>query len=165
MNLGLTAPAPSGYNAARMKLIHASRSLLVAGGSLLLALAAPPASRAGVETALLPEPGKAIVCFYREVAFEGNWPAYRLADGSVALGRLPAESYLVQQVDAGEHDFGLGGLVRRSTLHLRVKPGRLYYLRCVPAAEAVYLPPALELVPIVEGAAVVATLRPGVTAR
>ena len=118
---------------------------------------------AGVET-VRPDPSKAVVCFYREAAFEGNWFRYGLTDGGAPIGSLPAESFLYCQVEPGEHVFQLASL-RRGSTKLRVQGGHLYYFRCLPAAAAADVQSQLELVPVIEGAAVVATLRPGRVAR
>ena len=118
---------------------------------------------AGVEM-VKPPADKALICFYRQVTFHGNWFSYSLTDGGKSVGSMPAESYLFYTADPGDHSFGVG-LVRHGELNLHVDGGHIYYLRCVPAPEIFYLQPEVELVPITEGAAVVATLRPALTTR
>ncbi len=111
-----------------------------------------------------PAKGKALICFYREVAFEGNGFQYGLTDNGTPIGSLPTESFLYDEVEPGEHSFEVG-LLRHDLTKLRVQSGHIYYFRCEPAAEVLYARPRLELVPVTEGAAVVATLRPGRAAR
>ena len=113
--------------------------------------------RAGEET-VSPPSGKAVVCFYREVAFHGNLFKYRLSDDENPVGALPAESCLFYAVAPGPHTFQVG-LLRRGSVKLRLQRNHIYYLRCDPAPEVFYVRPQLTLVPVVEGAAVAATLR------
>lgn len=130
---------------------------LFAAAALALALAPCPA-RAGVEM-VKPPADKALVCFYREVTFHGNWFKYSLTDGEKRVGAMPSESYLFYLADPGDHSFGVG-LVRHGQLKLHLEGGHIYYLRCEPAPEIFYEQPEVELMPAAEGAAVVATLRP-----
>ncbi len=124
--------------------------------ALALAWPAPPL-RAG-EDSVRPAKGKALICFYREVAFQGNIFKYRLSDGETPIGSLPARCWRFYQTDPGVHSFGVG-LLRHSAISLRVLPDHVYYLRCDPAAEVLYARPQLEQVPVVEGASVVATMQ------
>ena len=112
---------------------------------------------AGDETVKFPL-GRALVCFYREVAFEGNLFRYRLSDGDNPVGSIPAESCLFYEVKPGLHTFRIG-LLRGGSIDLQVQRNHIYYLRCEPAPEIYYVRPQLTLVPVVEGAAVAATLR------
>ncbi len=116
-----------------------------------------PSLRAG-EDAVRPARGKALICFYREEAFQGNIFRYRLSDGETPIGSLPARCWQFYQADPGVHSFRVG-LLRHSSINLRVLPDHVYYLRCDPAAEVLYARPQLEQVPVVEGASVVATMQ------
>ena len=120
-------------------------------------------AHAGVEM-VKPPADKALICFYREVTFHGNWFKYCLTDGGKCVGSMPAESFLFYVADPGDHSFGVG-LVRHGQLNLHVQGGHIYYLRCEPAPEIYYVRPEVELMPVAEGAAVVATLRPSLAAR
>ena len=102
--------------------------------------------------------GKALVCFYREVAFEGNLLKYRVSDGGRPIGCLAAESCLFYEVKPGLHTFRIG-LLRGSSVELQVQRNHVYYLRCDPAPEVFYARPLLTQMPVVEGASVVPTLR------
>lgn len=137
--------------------------LLLLPAILLASMWQKPAARAGVEV-VRPARGRALICFYREVSFHGNCFCYSLADGGKAIGSLPTESCFFYEAETGEHTFRVG-LLRHGSVTLNVKAGRIYYLRCLPAAEVFYAQPELELVPVVEGAAVAATLRPRLAAR
>ncbi len=113
--------------------------------------------RAGDEVVRVPS-GRALVCFYREVAFQGNLFKYRLTDGEKPIGSLPVESCLFCEVKPGLHTFRLG-LLRHGSVDLQVQRNHIYYLRCEPAPEIFYAQPQLTQVPVVEGVSVVATLR------
>ncbi len=116
-----------------------------------------PLLRAGEEVVRSPS-GRALVCFYREVAFEGNLFKYRLRDGGAPIGSLAAESCLFYEAKPGLHTFRIG-LLRGGSVDLQVQRNHIYYLRCDPAPEVFYARPQLTQVPVVEGASVVVTLR------
>lgn len=101
-----------------------------------------------------PQRGKALICFYREAAFQGNLFKYRVSDGSQPVGSLPANCWLFYQAESGEHLFSVS-LLRRGSISLRVLPNHIYYIRCDPAAEVLYARPQMQQVPVVEGASVV----------
>lgn len=99
----------------------------------------------------------AVVCFYRETAFHGNWFRYRVFDGNRRIGTLGAGTFFTYLATPGEHVFRTRLASGASTM-LPLEAGRVYYLRCDPDAEVLYRRPRLGLVSPIEGAAVTAEL-------
>ena len=119
---------------------------------LLLQIGAPTQARAGSD--YTPPPGRALICFYRETAFEGNWFHYKIFDNGRKVGTLGAGTYFNYLTTPGEHQFRTR-LVFGSGTALHLRAGRVYFVRCDPGYEVLYQRPVLGTVTPAEGAAVV----------
>src|SRR4051794_26810833 len=105
-----------------MKFLLAPISLLV----LLLAGCAvvePEKNPAGGDR---PQPGKALVYFYRPGRFVGSLRGVQISDGRTALGDLGNGTYFVYQTSPGSHLFNGNGHTEDAT-PVRLEPNRTYY--------------------------------------
>jgi len=109
-----------------------------------------------------PEPGKALVVFYREDHILGSPVGYKVRDGSTyptaTIGALPNGSYFTYQATPGQHVFHASTEVM-NVLVLNAKEGRTYYIRGGIHPGAVIWRPDLHEVPHDVGANAIAGLR------
>ena len=55
-----------------------------------------------------PSPGKAMVYFYRDVAFFGGYISYPVGEGNYRIGALAPGSYFFAEYPPGEYTFWVG---------------------------------------------------------
>jgi hypothetical protein len=120
-----------------------------------------PATSAGREH---PQPGKALVVFYREDHVLGSPFGFNIRDQFTKIGGLKNASYFTYQTDPGQHYFSATTEIT-NTLVLRVEAGRTYYVRGYVRPGVTTARPVLEQVSRAEGAYALAglekvTLRP-----
>jgi Protein of unknown function (DUF2846) len=75
-----------------------------------------------------PEPGKALVIFYRERHFVGGGVSYKVFDNGTRIGGLPNGAYFVYQAKPGAHKFTAS--TESTSEHVRtLEVGKTYYIR------------------------------------
>lgn len=79
-----------------------------------------------------PEPGQALVVFYRDVPFWGNRQIFEVRDGDASLASLRFGQYAAISVTPGEHAFALAE-GDGEPLRLLAEPGQTYYFEGVTA--------------------------------
>jgi hypothetical protein len=109
-----------------------------------------------------PEPGKALVVFYREDHILGSPVAYKVRDGNAypteTIGALPNGSYFTYQATPGQHVFHASTEVMRVFV-LNAVAGRTYYIRGGIRPGVVIWRPDFHEVPREVGASAIASLR------
>jgi hypothetical protein len=139
------------------------RSALFAIPALLLAFA----GCSSVETAPSgrrehPEPGKALVVFYREDHVLGSTVEYKVRDGAAyptaKIGALPNGSYFTYQAAPGQHIF-LSSTEVQQTLVKNLDAGRTYYIRGGVHPGVVIWRPDLREVSHAEGVSAISSLQ------
>ena len=75
-----------------------------------------------------PEPGKALVIFYRERHFVGGGVSYKVFDNGTRIGGLPNGAYFVYQAKPGAHKF-TASTESTSEHVLTLEAGKTYYIR------------------------------------
>lgn len=105
-----------------------------------------------------PQPGKALVIFYREDHVWRSQTGYHVYDAFARIGGLPNGSYFTYQADPGQHFFKAATEVEEM-LVANLKPGRTYYVRGGIKAGVVISRPTLEMVPPGEGVPALGGLR------
>lgn len=150
-----------------MKLLCSARRF---GAFALLALALLLSGCSGVEyvtgsvRAERPQPGQALVVFYREDRVLHSGANLRVRDqfgllGQTHIGGLRNGTYFTHQAAPGHHVFSAATEVRNYII-MDLQPGRTYYVRCAMGPGVVFSRPKLALVPAEIGAQAVAGLRP-----
>lgn len=75
-----------------------------------------------------PEPGKALVIFYRERHYIGGGVSYKVLDNGMRIGGLANGTYFVYQAKPGAHKFTASTEATGEHV-LTVEAGKTYYIR------------------------------------
>jgi hypothetical protein len=88
-----------------------------------------------------PQPGKALVYFYRPSHFYGSSRRIQISDRSRPIGDLDNGTYFACQVSPGDHRFN-GNDQPEDSVHVWLVAGRTYYFRSSikPGATSPYYP-------------------------
>lgn len=74
-----------------------------------------------------PEPGKALVVFFRPSAFVGSMIGFKVREGDVELGKLRNGNYFTLQVEPGKHSYVVHSEAKDETT-LELEEGETYFL-------------------------------------
>jgi hypothetical protein len=103
-------------------------ALSAVGVAIFLTSCASVQREAAPLSADRPEPGKALVFFYRERHFVGGGLSYKVFDNGARIGGLPNGAYFVYQAKPGAHKF-TASTEATSEHGLTLEPGKTYYIR------------------------------------
>lgn len=74
-----------------------------------------------------PEPGKALVVFFRPSRFTGAAISFKVREGEVELGKLKNGTYILTQVDPGKHTYTVHSEAKDIT-NIEAEEGETYFL-------------------------------------
>jgi hypothetical protein len=74
-----------------------------------------------------PEPGKALVVFYRKKAFRGAGVRYKVRENDVELGKLSSGTWFALQVEPGPHTYVVHSEARDVTT-IEFEAGETYFI-------------------------------------
>jgi hypothetical protein len=74
-----------------------------------------------------PEPGKALIVFFRPSAFKGGGINFKVREGETELGRLRSGNFFTLQVAPGKHDYTVHSEAKDVTT-IEAEEGETYFL-------------------------------------
>lgn len=74
-----------------------------------------------------PEPGKALVVFFRKKAFRGGGIRFKVRENDVELGKLSSGTWFALQVEPGAHTYVVHSEARDIT-HVEFEAGETYFI-------------------------------------